>query len=70
MGKYPIILFLQLTMSCKGKSTKKEIRRHALIMSPNNEYFPHWVLDFSVKWKDCHMIYKLLLLLFDMQELH
>lgn len=49
MGKYPIILFLQLTMSCKGKSTKKEIRRDALIMSPTKEYFPHWVLDFSVK---------------------
>ena len=27
MGKYPIILSLQLTMSCKGKSTKKEIRK-------------------------------------------
>lgn len=49
MGKYPIILFLQLTMSYKGKSTKKEIRRDALIMSPTKEYFPHWVLDFSVK---------------------
>ena len=49
MGKYPIILSLQLPMSCKGKSTKKEIRKDALIMSPTNEYFPHWVLDFSVK---------------------
>jgi len=49
MGKYPIILFLQLTMSCKGKSTKKEIRRDALIVSPTNEYFPHWDLDLSVK---------------------
>ena len=70
MGKYPIILFLQLIMSYKGKSTKKEIRRDALIMSPTNKYFPHWVLDFPVKWKDGHMIYKLLVLLFDMQELH
>lgn len=49
MGKYPIILFLQLIMSYKGKSTKKEIRRDALIMSPTNKYFPHWVLDFPVK---------------------